>query len=132
MWKCPNCDRTFKKTNQNHFCGGINTIDDYIEHSIEEHRGALYRVRDIIAEAIPNVAQKLYWKMPSFWHNGSVIFIAARKQSLAFYPGSEAIPIFTEQLSSMGLKVSKGAILFPWNQPIPYDLIKEIVMYRLL
>jgi len=129
MWNCPYCGRSFKKTNQNHFCGSLITVDDYIEQQPEEHRSTLYRVRETICEAMPNNTEKLYWKMPSYSFGGKIIFFAARKQTLAYYPGSEVIAIFAEQLEGLGLKIHKGAILFPWDRPMPYELIGEIARY---
>jgi len=36
MWKCPKCGREFKNTNQDHYCGNISTIDDYIADQLTE------------------------------------------------------------------------------------------------
>lgn len=53
MWKCPKCGRSFKKEGQSHFCGKIETIDQYIEEQDEGIRSRLYEVRQILHTAIP-------------------------------------------------------------------------------
>ena len=37
MWECPKCGRTFKNTNQDHYCGEApKTIEEYIENQGNE------------------------------------------------------------------------------------------------
>ena len=131
MWKCPNCNREFKNTNQNHYCKAVaDTIDSYIEHAPEEHREVLQRVRETIKAAAPDATEKLSWKMPTFWQGRNLIQFAAHKQHLGLYPGPEAVGAFAEQLDNEDLKHSKGAIKIPWDKPIPYELIAEIARYQ--
>jgi uncharacterized protein YdhG (YjbR/CyaY superfamily) len=131
MWICPNCGRTFKKTNQHHFCGSLNTVDDYIEQSPKEHRDTLLKIKETICEGTPNVTEKLYWKMPSFWHNEAVVYFAVRKQYLTLHLDTETLRAFAEQLSNLGLQISKGAVLFAWDKPMPYKLIGEMTQHCL-
>ncbi|MBQ4303209.1 MAG: DUF1801 domain-containing protein, partial [Lachnospiraceae bacterium] len=67
MWKCPKCGRSFKKTDQPHYCGKPSTIDEYIEGQDEELRPRLREVRQIIREAIPQAQEKISWSMPTYW-----------------------------------------------------------------
>ena len=123
MWKCPNCNREFKNTNQSHYCNAVaDTIDSYIEHAPEEHREVLRHVRVTIKAAAPDATEKLSWKMPTFWQVKNLIQFAVHKQHLGLYPGPEAVGAFAEQLDNEGLKHSKGAIQIPWDKPMPYEL----------
>ena len=129
MWICPKCNRSFKNTNQSHYCGDLTTIDEYIEDAPEEHRKALQRVREIIRTAMPEATEKLSWKMPTFWLGRNIIQFAVHKQHLGLYPGPDAVATFAEQLDELGYKHSKGAIQIPWKKPIPCELLEAIAQY---
>jgi uncharacterized protein YdhG (YjbR/CyaY superfamily) len=57
----------------------------------------------------------------------NIIHFSAHKNHLGLYPGPEAIEHFSEQL--VEYKSSKGAVQFPYNKPIPYELIAEIAKW---
>jgi uncharacterized protein YdhG (YjbR/CyaY superfamily) len=127
-WLCPLCNRAFKKVNQHHFCVAITTIDDYIKSSPEKHHKTLYKICEIIREEMPNCTEKLYWKMPSFWQNDTVIYFAVRKEYFSLFPSSETINAFSDNIT---LSNNKKAMLFPWDKPISYDLIRKIVKHTI-
>ena len=41
MWKCPKCGRSFSREGQGHYCGKIETVDQYIEEQDENEEAAL-------------------------------------------------------------------------------------------
>jgi uncharacterized protein YdhG (YjbR/CyaY superfamily) len=67
--------------------------------------------------------------MPAFKQNGILVWFAAFKNHIGFYPKTSAVKAFKDKLSSYQL--SKGTIRFPTNEPIPLDLVKEIVTFRI-
>ena len=67
MWKCPKCGRSFSREGQGHYCGKIETIDQYIEEQDENVRAYLNEVRRIIRSAIPEAQEKISWSMPTYW-----------------------------------------------------------------
>ena len=104
------------------------TIDEYIAQFPERLQEILRETRQIIAENAPGAMERISYRMPCFWHNGPLIYFAAMKNHLGIYPGLvERIP-FPERLT--GYKTSKGAIQFPYNKPIDYDLIADITRWR--
>lgn len=128
MWECPKCGREFKNENQNHFCGEKpKTIDEYISIQAQDIQQILHKVRDTIHAAIPEAEERISWSMPTFWKKQNIIHFSAHKNHLGVYPGSEAIEHFSEQL--VEYKSSKGAVQFPYNKPIPYELIAEIAKW---
>ena len=64
MWKCPKCGRSFSREGQGHYCGRIETVDQYIEQQDETVRAYLNEVRRIIRSAIPDAQEKISWSMP--------------------------------------------------------------------
>jgi len=131
MWTCSKCGREFKNLNQNHFCGKADSIDVYIEEQSDEVKPILNRVREIIREAAPEAQEKISWQMPTFWQGENLIHFCAQKKHLGIYPGAlENLP--EEILNRLeGYKTTKGAIQFPYNKPIDYELITEITKARI-
>ncbi|MEX1377310.1 MAG: DUF1801 domain-containing protein [Eubacteriales bacterium] len=128
MWKCPNCGREFKNTNQDHFCGEPpKTIDDYIALESEDVQQILNKVRNTLRDVLPDAIEKISWRMPTYWKNHNIIHFASFKNHLGIYPGPLAIEHFADKLKNY--KTSKGAIQFQYSEPIPYELIAEIAKW---
>ena len=105
-----------------------NSIDEYIAIQPEDVRPLLQRIREVIHAAAPEATEKISWQMPTFWQTENLIHFAAHKKHIGLYPGGEATSEFAERLT--GYKTSKGAIQFPLGKPIDYELITDIVRWR--
>jgi uncharacterized protein YdhG (YjbR/CyaY superfamily) len=128
MWQCPECERKFKSTNQDHCCGKIETIDRYISEQADEIQPLLYKLREVIRSAAPNATEKMAWQMPTFWQGENLIHFAAFKKHISIFPGAEAATVFTDRL--IEYKVAKGTIQLPLHKPLPYELIADIARWR--
>jgi len=131
MWKCPICKREFKNTNQHHFCKKAENIDAYIAMQATDVQPILQKVCTIIREIAPKCTEKMSHHMPTFWQGKILIQLAAHKNHLGFYPGADTVEMFAKQLSQEGFHFNKGSIQFPWDKPIPYELIADIAKYRI-
>ena len=126
-WKCPKCGRTFKKVNQEHYCGKApETVDEYIAAQNEEIRSLLQNVRQAISSRLPDAKEKISWSMPTYWKGHNIIHFAAQKKHIGLYPGPEAVEHFSDRLDQAGLKYSKGSIQIPYSGELPLELIAEI------
>jgi uncharacterized protein YdhG (YjbR/CyaY superfamily) len=128
MWQCPKCGREYKNMNHPHYCGQISTIDEYITAQLEDVQPLLRKIRTTIHNVVPNAVEKISWQMPTFWLGENLIHFAAFKKHISIFPGGEATEVFAERLT--GYKTSKGTIQFPLNKPIDYDLIADIMRWR--
>jgi len=129
MWQCPNCGRDFKNTNQSHACNNKpSTIDEYISAQSEKLRPLLEKIRKIIKKAAPASTEKISYNMPTFWQGQNLIHFAVFKNHIGIYPGDLSSIPFEKELS--GYKTTKGAIQFPLDKPIDYNLIAEITKFR--
>ena len=128
MWNCPKCGREFKNKGQDHFCEKPNSIDDYISAQTEDIRPLLQNIRMTIRAVAPEAIEKISWQMPTFWQSENLIHFAAFKKHIGLYPGDKAIVAFVDKLSKY--KTSKGAIQLPLGKPIDYELIADIVRWR--
>lgn len=104
------------------------SVDDYIAAFPEGTRQLLELMRKTIREAAPNATEKISYQMPTFYLNGNLVHFAAQKHHIGFYPAPSGIEFAKDKLP--GYEFSKGAIRFPFNQPLPLELISSIVRFR--
>src|SRR6476661_1064055 len=104
------------------------SIDEYILQFPHEVQEKLKRLRKVIKESAPDAEEKISYQMPTFAMHGNLVHFAAYKKHIGFYPAASGVAAFTDKL--VEYKTSKGAIQFPIDKPLPYELIKEIVRYR--
>jgi uncharacterized protein YdhG (YjbR/CyaY superfamily) len=103
-------------------------IDEYIATFPKNVQSILEELRQAIRESAPKAEEAISYQMPTFKLNGNLVYFAAFKSHIGFYPTSSPIEAFKEELSEH--EVSKGTVRFPLNKPIPFDLVKKIVRYR--
>lgn len=107
----------------------ITTIDEYIKGYPKEMQKLLTQMRKTIKKAAPKAEEAIKYGIPTFVLEGNLVHFGGAKQHIGFYPGSSPINAFKKQLK--GYKTSKGTIQFPLDQPLPLDLITEIVKFRM-
>jgi uncharacterized protein YdhG (YjbR/CyaY superfamily) len=105
------------------------TIDEYIDSCPAEIRGVLEELRQKIRKAAPGAKEVISYGMPAFKQSGVLVYFAAHKTHIGFYPTASGIENFKQEFSKY--KYSKGAVQFPLDKPLPYDLIERIVKFRL-
>ncbi len=106
------------------------TVDEYMSALPPKVKRNLHEVRKAIKQTAPEAEELISYNMPAFKYHGMLVYYAAHKQHMGFYPGSTTvITIFNEELQDY--KTSKGAIQFPFEKQIPLNLIKKIIKYRL-
>lgn len=104
------------------------TIDEYIEDQDIAVQPYLKEIRAIIQKHAPMAQEKISWGMPTYVFHGNLVHFAAQKKHTGFYPGEEGVSAFKEVLNDY--VCSKGAIQFPYNKPLPTQLIAKIVTFR--
>ena len=100
----------------------INTFDGDVKLKLEQ-------IREVIRKAAPQSQEVISYGMPAFKQHGVLVYFAAAKEHIGFYPTSAPILFFADELAEY--KTSKGAIQFPYNKPLPVRLITKIVKFRL-
>ena len=104
-------------------------FEDYISNFPDETQSQLRLLRTTIKEVLPPLTQEtISYGMPAFKLNGILLFFAAYKSHIGFYPTSSAIKEFSSLITKY--KVSKGTIQFPLDKPLPLKLIQKIVKFR--
>ncbi|MBB5180315.1 uncharacterized protein YdhG (YjbR/CyaY superfamily) [Planomicrobium koreense] len=107
---------------------GIETIDDYIQQAPADVQEILQKLRRVIQEEAPEAKETISYQLPTFMLNGNLVHFAAFKNHIGFYPVPSGITAFQQELAPY--KQGKGSVQFPLDQPMPYDLIRRIVRFR--
>lgn len=106
------------------------TIDEYIAACPKDAQTVLEKVRQLVHELVPEAIETISYQIPCFKLNGKfVAYFAGWKDRIAFYPMPQSPAALVKELSPY-LR-NKRTISFPFSKPIPYDLVKKIVMNRL-
>jgi uncharacterized protein YdhG (YjbR/CyaY superfamily) len=106
------------------------TIDEYIATFPKAVQEVLEKIRLTIRKAAPQATETIKYHMPTFMLEGNLVYFAAFKKHIGFYPPVKGMVGFKDELSVY--EGPKGSLLFPLDKPIPYDLISEIVKFRVL
>ena|SRR2546422_6021961 len=104
------------------------TIDEYIKAFPDDVQRILEKMRKTIRDAAPEAVEAISYQMPAFKLNGALVYFAAFKNHIGFYPTSFGIKEFKKELSRY--QGGKGSVQFPVEEPIPYDLVRKIVIFR--
>lgn len=106
----------------------ITTIDKYIRTFPHDTRRILERLKEIVHEAAPDAQEAIRYGIPTFRLNGNLVHFAAYRDHIGFYPAPSGIEAFRDELAPY--IHGKGTVRFPIDKPIPYDLVRKIVTYR--
>lgn len=106
-----------------------NDIDEYISRFPNDVREALQHIRSTVKKAAPAAKEAIKYSMPAFILNGNLVYFAAFKNHIGFYPVPTGNKAFEEEFSHY--KTGKGSIQFPLDKPMPLALITKIVKFRI-
>jgi uncharacterized protein YdhG (YjbR/CyaY superfamily) len=105
------------------------TVDNYIESFPESVQLLLEQVRATIKENAPDAVESIAYQMPAYKTNGKpLVYFAAFKNHIGFYATPAGHSEFAKELSKY--KQGKGSVQFPFDKPVPFDLIGRIVKFR--
>ena len=91
-------------------------------------QGKLRKLRNVIREAAPDAEEKISYRIPAFALHEDLVYFAAFKNHIGFYPTGSGVATFEKELSAY--KTGRGSVQFPIDKPIPYELVRKIVKFR--
>lgn len=103
-------------------------IEAYIESFPNDTQKKLKQMRATIKKAAPKAEELISYNMPAFKLNGMLVYYAAYKKHIGFYPTGSGIAAFKKELSVY--KGAKGSVQFPLDKPMPLNIITKIVKHR--
>jgi uncharacterized protein YdhG (YjbR/CyaY superfamily) len=104
------------------------TFDEYLTVFPPETQMVLEQMRDIIRKTAPGAEETISYGMPYYRLNGRLLYFAAFKNHIGFYPMKTGIEAFKTRISAY--KWATGSVQFPLKDPLPVELITEIVRFR--
>lgn len=103
-------------------------IDEYIQIFPQDIQKILEEIRETIKKTAPEATEKISYGMPTFYLEGNLVHFAAYDHHIGFYATPTGHEKFQKELSQY--KSGKGSVQFPIEKPMPFDLIREIVKFR--
>jgi uncharacterized protein YdhG (YjbR/CyaY superfamily) len=88
----------------------------------------LKTMRRTIHQAAPEAQETISYRMPAFKLKRILVWYGAHAEHIGFYPGAAAIAAFKRELSAY--KSAKGSVQFPFDEPLPLDLVSRMVKFR--
>jgi len=108
--------------------GQITTIEASLAQYTEDVQQILGKIRAIIKEEAPGATETISDQLPTFYLTGNLVNFDDHARHIGFYPTPSGMEAFKKELS--GYKGAKGSVQFPLEQPVPYELIRKIVQFR--
>jgi uncharacterized protein YdhG (YjbR/CyaY superfamily) len=106
------------------------TVEEYIESFPKNVQDILEKLRNTVRRTAPDSVESISYSMPTFKLNGQrLVYFSAWKNHIGFYSIPKGDEAFRKELSPY--RGEKGSLRFPLDRPVPYDLVKKIVMLRL-
>lgn len=105
------------------------TVEDYIAGFPPDVRECLGKIRQTIQKAAPDAKEAIKYQIPTFILEGNLISFAAYKSHIGIYPTPKGDEEFQKELATY--KSEKYTAKFPHDKPLPLELIRDIVKFRL-
>lgn len=106
----------------------FNSVEEYIALQDDNVQPKLVQLRQLIKKTAPKAEETVSYQMPAYRLNGILVYFAAFKKHIGFFPTPSGIKQFEKELA--GFETSKGTIRFPLDKPLPVKLIRDIVKFR--
>jgi len=104
------------------------SVEEYFSRFPPEIQSKLTQIRVLLKQTLPEAEEVISYHMPAFKTSEVLVYYAATKSHLGFYPTSSGVSNFKEELA--GYVTSKGAIKFPYGEDLPEQFIVAIAQFR--
>lgn len=104
------------------------SVEEYFSWFPPDIQSKLQQIRDTLRAALPEAKEVISYHMPAFKTSEVLVYYAAAKSHLGYYPTNSGVEEFKKELAEY--VTSKGAIQFPYDRELPLDLIAQIAQFR--
>lgn len=103
-------------------------VEEYIAQFKPEIQELMQKLRYLIKNTAPDALEMISYGMPAYKLNGRpLVYFAAHNNHIGFYPaGTSTVDFFTKN----GFPGTKGSVHFSYGNPLPEEIIKEAVLFR--
>ncbi len=107
----------------------MDDVAAYIRSFPPDIQVRLEDLRRIILEHAPGALEGISYGMPAYkLHGKPLLYFAGYTHHIGFYATPSGHSAFETELRTY--KQGKGSVQFPLDQPLPLDLIRRIVLFR--
>jgi uncharacterized protein YdhG (YjbR/CyaY superfamily) len=109
----------------------MSAVDDYFDGLDASSRAAFEHIRNLATEVAPEVDEGTSYGMAALTYKQKPLLgFRAAKQHLSIFPFSpQAIDAVRDRLK--GFELSKGTVRFTVTEPLPDDVVRDIVRNRM-
>lgn len=104
------------------------SVEEYFSWFPPDIQAKLQQIRETLRTALPEAKEVISYHMPAFKTSEVLVYYAAAKSHLGYYPTNSGVEEFKKELAEY--VTSKGAIQFPYDRELPLDLIAQIAQFR--
>jgi uncharacterized protein YdhG (YjbR/CyaY superfamily) len=104
------------------------SVDEYIASFPPKVQAVLQRIRQVVRAAAPEAREVISYRMPALKQNGILVYFAAFKNHIGLYPPVAGDAHIESAIAPYAGE--KGNLRFPFDRPIPYELIARITELR--
>lgn len=109
----------------------MSEVDQYISKFSGETNKRMRQIRKTILSVSKDITEGIGYGMPAYKLSGKpLVYFAGYAHHIGFYATPTGHLEFARELSQY--KQGKGSVQFPLDQPLPIDLIRRIVVFRLV
>ena len=106
----------------------VTDVESYITGYPKDTQKLLKQLRAVVKKIVPDVQEGISYQMPGYKFHGMLLYFAAYRNHVGFYPGTGAILKFKKELSVY--KGAKGSVQFPLDKRLPLKLVESIVEFK--
>lgn len=104
------------------------SVEEYFSWFSPDIQAKLQQIRETLRAVLPEAKEVISYHMPAFKTTEVLVYYAAAKSHLGYYPTNSGVEEFKKELAEY--VTSKGAIQFPYDRELPLDLIAQIAQFR--
>jgi uncharacterized protein YdhG (YjbR/CyaY superfamily) len=105
----------------------MSEVEHYFEQQPQEIKSILLHIRNLIKETVPEAEELISYQMPAFKYHGILAWYAPFKKHYSLFVRPQFMKPFEEELQLY--QRTKSAIHFPFDQPVPDELIRRIILH---
>ena len=107
----------------------MDEVNKYIDSFPEATKQRLLQVRQIVKSVQPQLVEGMKWGKLAYSGGTIMVILAGYKQHIDLHVTKTTVDAFKDKLKDY--QTTSGSVQLPLNKPIPTDLIKQILKYRL-
>jgi uncharacterized protein YdhG (YjbR/CyaY superfamily) len=106
------------------------TVEDYLAEFDGDVRARLETMREVVRAAAPEAVESMAYGMPAYkLDKKPLVYFAGFDKHVGFYATPNGHEAFAEDFARY--KQGKGSVQFPHTEPLPTDLVRRVVEFRI-